>query len=67
MQLYLSYIDKDTISSFQSKFVLCKTKRMTKKIKRFELDGTALFKSVASLWASVLLPLLIVFSITYMG
>lgn len=65
MSLFLYYLDKDTTSSFQNKFVLCKTKRMTAKTKRFELDDGALFKSVASLWASVLLPLLIVFSITY--
>jgi hypothetical protein len=56
-----------SLKSFLDKFVLCKSKPMSDKLKKYELDGKALFKSVASLWASVLLPLLIVFGITYLG
>jgi hypothetical protein len=40
---------------------------MSSKIKKFELDGKALLKSVLSLWASVLLPLIIVFGVSYFG
>jgi hypothetical protein len=40
---------------------------MNSKMKKFELNGKSLMKSLLSLWASVLLPLLIVFGISYLG